>query len=55
MNRFKEGQRVFDKECGEFGKVLQYTSKQTVAVEYDQDFGCESNICSVDVEHLELV
>lgn len=53
MNRLKEGQRVFDAECGEYGTVLQYISKNTVAVEYDRDWGCDSSVCEVCADVLE--
>ena len=53
MERLKEGQRVFDTDCGEFGAVLQYVSETTVAVEYDHDWGCDSSVCEVPVEYLE--
>lgn len=51
---FCSGARVFDRECGEYGTVLHFLSRSVVAVQYDQDYGCEKNTCAVDLEHLEL-
>lgn len=53
--RFYTGERVFDKECSEYGTVLQYASRSSVIVRYDQDYGGEPNTCAVDVEHLEVI
>ena len=55
LKKFKTGQRVFDKGCGEYGTVVNYTESGDVVVEYDHDFGCDSNIDECPEEDLEFI
>jgi len=54
MSGFNVGQRVFDKECGEFGKVNRVVSKGIIEVAYDHEWGCDSNLDFTNVDDLEL-
>ncbi|MDR0286412.1 MAG: hypothetical protein LBI03_01695 [Clostridiales bacterium] len=52
MGKYKEGDRVFDKDCREFGTVIGYCAG-LVKVAYDQDNGCDTNIDYADENDLE--
>ena len=51
MGKYKEGDRVFDTYCGEYGTVIGYDGC-LVKIAYDQDCGCDSNIDYAGEENL---
>ena len=51
MGKYKEGDRVFDKYCGEYGTVIGYED-HLVKIAYDQDHGCDSNVDYAGEENL---